>query len=166
MSAYLKHIATFTTWPDVPSKNSKPPILIGVVGADPNGVIALIKARVASKKGLLAQDRPIRVLDLQTPMDNEQRLEMLGSCELLFISEGAETEWARLQPSFSRLPIVTVSGISGFAERGGMIELDIERRTAKLRLKINLQVMHASGIILSARLLALESVILLREEDV
>lgn len=172
MAAYLRHIAALTTWP-ADAEAGGPvgddtvtdvdPILIGVVGDDPNGVMRKMRARVASAEGLLAQDRPIGILDLRFPADGGD-MEVLESCALLFLSEGAGDDWQRIRSAVNELPIVTVSEMQNFAERGGMIEYFIDRRN-KVRLKVNLVVMREAGITLSARMLSLDSVIVLDEED-
>ena len=40
MAAYLRHIAALTTWPSMDAAGPNQPIRIGVVGSDPNGVMA------------------------------------------------------------------------------------------------------------------------------
>lgn len=164
MAAYLRHIAAMTTWPGEAAGGSGRPILIGVVGADPNGVMAPIRERSGSKQRLLAQGRPIRVVDISTRP--EAPLEtLLGSCALLFVSAGAEDAWARIKPLVGSLPIVTVSELDGFAESGGMVEYFVDLATGKVRLIVNLTAMRRAGIVLSARLLALESVIVVDDRE-
>jgi hypothetical protein len=164
MAAYLRHIAALTHWPGDESTEEQP-IRIGVVGRDPNGVMAPIRERTESGDGLLAQGRPIRVLDLEQASDDAADLDRLASCALLFFSHGADEQWQRIQAEIGALPIVTVSEMEGFADRGGMIEYFIEPRSGKVRMKVNLQAMRAAGISFSARFLALKAVIVLRERE-
>ena len=161
-AAYLRHIAALTTWPGDRVDDGQQPILIGVVGDDSNGVMGPIRARIESNEGLLAQGRPIRVVDLAPASSDRDTLESaLAPCALLFLSEGSQDEWARMQPTLSTMPIVTVSELKDFAENGGMIEYFIDLGTGKVRLIVNLQNMREVGIMLSARILMLDSVTVL-----
>ena len=164
-AAYLRYIAELTTWPGDPVAGVDQPILIGVIGDDPNGVMNPIRAHLENGEDLLAQKRPIRLVDLQVASDDGEDPEGLASCALIFLSEGSKEDWERIQPAVNALPIVTVSEIKGFAERGGMIEYFIDRRTGKVRLKINLRSTREAGITLSARILTLRTVILLGERE-
>ena len=166
MAAYMRHIAALTTWPGERVADTDQPILFGVVGDDPNGVMNPIRKRVNSTEGLLAHGRKIRIVDLKLPADAGENLEgVLAPCALLFLSEGAQDEWARIQPAVTSLPIVTVSEMKGFAGLGGMIEYFVDLGTGKVRLIVNLHTMREAGIILSARLLALEAVTVVGERE-
>ena len=163
-SAYLRYIAVYATWPGEPADDHQP-IVIGVVGDDPNGVITPIRNRLESGRELLARKRPIRLLDVQLTSGEGVDLAALASCDLIFLSEGAEEDWQRIQSAVNALPILTVGEIKGFAESGGMIEYFSPRRSGKVRMKINLQTMRRAGIMLSAQLLALDVVIVLDERE-
>lgn len=158
MAAYLRHIAALTSWPD---DDPAEPIRIGLVGRDPNGVMDPIRVRTESADGLLAQDRPIMLVEL----GNEVGRRELASCALLFLSAGAEQDWQRLRPVVGTLPIVTVSEMEGFTDLGGMIEYFVDLPSGKVRMKVNLPAVRAAGISLSARFLALKAVIVLGEQE-
>lgn len=166
MAAYLRHIAVLTTWPGGSAANSAKPLVIGVVGEDPNGVISPIRERIAAGEELLAQNRPIRVMKVQMPAHGEVDPDALSSCALLFVSAGAEDEWERIRPAVVSLPIVTVSELNGFTGEGGIVEYFVERRTGKVRMKVSLSAMRRAGVVLSARFLALQAVTVLDREDV
>lgn len=161
MAAYLRHIAALTTWP----REGRGPIVIGVLGTDPNGVMGPIRSRIAGSERLIAQGRPVHVLDLKVAADSDDMPVGLDACDLLFLSEDAADHWAHIEATVRSRPIVTVSEMSGFAERGGMVEYFIDLGTGKVRLIVNLESMKRAGVTLSARLLALESVIVLREGE-
>lgn len=164
MAAYLRYIAALTSWPGDEAAAADRPIRIGVVGRDPNGVMTPIRARTQSGEGLLAQDRQIELLDLQSAGGDRDRAQ-IASCALLFLSEGAEADWQRLRPVVGALPIVTVSEMEGFTDQGGMIEYFVDRRSGKVRMKVNLPAVRAAGVSLSARFLTLNSVILVDERE-
>lgn len=158
MAAYLRHIAALTSWPGEEDAAGEP-IRIGVVGLDPNGVMRPIRLRLESEGGLLAQDRPIVLTSLAETPAGTIESDALASCGLIFVSEGAEEAWNRIRPLVSRLPVVTVSEMQGFSDNGGMVEYFVERRSGKVRMKINLEAVRSAGVTLSARLLSLKSVV-------
>lgn len=166
MAAYLRHIAALTTWPGEAAPDR--PIVIGVVGEDPHQVMRPIRARIG-EAGLVAQGRPIQVVDLHldrvfADADVEGLRTRLQDCDLLFLSIDAEATWARIEPLIGAMPVVTVSEMTGFARRGGMVEYFIDLDSGKVRMIVNLETMKRAGVLLSARLLALESVIVLRPD--
>ena len=171
MAAYLRYIAALSSWPaeatlgDDTAPDVDRPILIGVVGGDPNGVMVPIRTRVDSEEGLLAQNRPIRIVDLKFPAADGEDHDLLASCAVLYLSEDAGGEWQRIQTVVDSRPIITVSELEGFAEQGGMVEFFIDRRSSKVRMKINLPAVQEAGITISARILSLDSVIVLGERE-
>lgn len=164
MAAYLRYIAELTTWPRRAAGSAAQPIRIGVIGADPNGVMDPMRARIESPGELEAQGRPLRLLDLNPRLDASDP-ETLASCDLLFFSEDAEQDWERIRPILDGLPIVTVSELDGFADQGGMVEYFVEHRSGKVRMKVNLTAMRAAGVTFSARFLALKAVIVISDRE-
>jgi len=159
IAAYVRHIAALTEWPEADA-DTNGPIRIGVFGDDPNGVMAPIRARTESPGGLSAQGRPIKLLSLAPPDTDHADLDLALTCAMLFFAEDAGPTWDRLRPAVAERPIVTLSEMTGFADRGGMIEFAIDVGSGKVQIKVNLESMRAAGITLSARFLALDSVIL------
>lgn len=85
------------------------------------------------------------------------RVEEIGQCDILFVtlvnprSRQAAIDYAR------KNSILTISHASGFAERGGIIQLDfVQQRT---RIKINYDAALKSNIRIGAPLLSLATVI-------
>jgi hypothetical protein len=156
MAAFVRHIAALTDWPGQDDSETDDPIRIGLVGRDPNGVMSPIRSRTQSGEGLLAQGRSIELLDLDSAPEDVQIL----TCAMLFFSADAEREWDRLRPVLADRPIVTISEMEGFADRGGIVEFRIDRRLGKVRIRVNLHAMRTAGVTLSARFLGLDSVML------
>ena len=165
MAAFLRHIANFATWPEEETLNAGQTIQFGLIGADPNGVIQLIAERTESGGQLLAKGRPIRVVVPNQPGGEHADIDTLSDCALLFISEGSEDQWALVAQQVQQLPIVTVSEMPGFVDHGGMVEYFVERRTGKVRMKVNLQAARDAGISFSSNFLSLDSVIPLEEPE-
>lgn len=80
------------------------------------------------------------------------------TCDLLFVSNTANPQSGNAM--FERCrgkPILTISDSTGFADRGGMIE--ITKRRKRLAFRINLAATRANGIRIAAPLLELSTVI-------
>jgi hypothetical protein len=135
----LFNFAHFVEWPPAAFADPEAPLVIGVLGEDPFGT-ALDEAVRDEKVGL----RPLIVR-------RYRRLEDLGPCHLLFISQ---SETARLEQVVAKLKgrsILTVSDTTGSALRGIMIRLVAEEN--RIRLRINLNAAKAAGLVLSSKLL-------------
>ena len=171
-AAWLKNIAALTTWPEDEANLDKSverdsPIVIGVVGRDPNGVISFLRSRIETPKGLLAQGRPLQLLDVKLPdgdLERDSIISSLAACDLLFLSEDGESDWIQIKPLIGVMPIVTVSEFNNFARQGGVIEYFINVDEGRVFMIVNMDAMKRAGLVLSARLLSLTNVIILREE--
>ncbi len=173
-AAYLKQIAALTTWPDTAADahtrsrtdSRTRPIVIGVLGPDPNGVMAPIRLRMQSEVPLSAQGRRLELLDIPAmgdASDDAAMTDALQACDVLFLSADAEGDWARVKPLLGVRPIVTVSEMASFAREGGMIEYVLDVDGGTLRLIVNLDAIQRTGIVLSSRVLALKNVVVLRD---
>jgi len=160
IAAYVRHIAALTEWPQIDGADAAGPIRIGVVGGDPNGVMTPIRLRTESGEGLTAQGRPIELVDFEPTAVGNPGDELVLNCAMLFFPEGAGEAWDRLRGEVADRPIVTMSDMAGFTDRGGMVEFMIDVNSGRVRIRVNLESMRAAGITLSARFLGLESVIL------
>lgn len=166
-SVYLKNIAVHTTWPAQKVGDDQRPIVIGVLGGDPNSVIAPMQLKINEPAGLQAQGRQLQILNLDAPSsDPDGLVAVLQGCDLLFLSEDGEGHWALIKPLIETMPVVTVSEYKSFARQGGMIEYIIDRRAGKVRMIVNLGAVKRAGLVLSARLLGLkEAVILINDGE-
>jgi hypothetical protein len=164
-AAYLRYIAEYTTWPEV--GDSTEPIVVGLLGSDPNGVATLIRAKIEGPDGLRAQGRPIELVELGLPRadgGDAIAVTQLGRCDLLFLSEDGEVHWQEAQRLIGDRAIMTVSEISGFTTRRGMIEFVIDADAGRVRMRINIDAVRRADLSLSARLLGLkEGVTIVRE---
>jgi hypothetical protein len=85
------------------------------------------------------------------------RLSCLGRPQVVFIGSDQQPHLQQWLDRTKGLPVLTVSDIPGFAERGGMIEL--VRRQDRLTFRINRKAIESSGLYVSAQLLQLGDVI-------
>ena len=80
----------------------------------------------------------------------------LDECDLLFFSIDSHDIWAKLKPVLLNRPIMTVSEIPGFAQQGGIVEYEFDRSAQKMFMIFNMQAMRDAGLVINARLLALD----------
>lgn len=138
-AVFLYNFAHFVEWPAQAFSDPVAPLVIGVLGEDPFG--SFLDEVVASEK---VNEHPLSVRRFR-------RLEEIDRCHVLFISQ---SETARLGEIFERLKgrsILVVGESEGFNSRGGMVRFVTEKN--KVRLRINLEVAKAAGLIISSKLL-------------
>ena len=167
-AAYVRNIAAMTTWPEEKLGDPGRPMVVGVLGADPNGVVRSMRMRMGTGAGLLAQGRRLDLLAMDTLItaDPEATIAALQRCDLLFLSEDGREQWQRIKSVVSEMPIVTLGEIEQFAELGGMIEYVIDLDAGRIRLIVNRDAVGRAGIVLSARLLRLKSVTVIRDTGI
>ncbi len=162
-AAFLAQLTGYTDWPKSAdsAESTATPITIGVLGRDPNSVIGLIRKGIAAPGGLSAQGRRLQLMDLNTSAGVLDLSEQLQECEVLFLSEDAFVHWPALKPMVEAQPILTVGESDGFAERGGVVEFYPDPNVDRLVMRINLQALRLSGVVLSAKILSLSNVVIL-----
>jgi hypothetical protein len=141
-AVFLFNFVQFVEWPASAFANERAPLVICVVGDDPFGdaLDETIEGESIEKRKLLVRRVSHR--------------EGLHRCHLLFVSR---SEQARLGEVFqavgSSAPVLTVSDIDGFVERGGTIGFFLERK----RVRFEISPAHAQnrGLKLSSQLLGL-----------
>ncbi len=84
-------------------------------------------------------------------------VDLIQDCQLLFVARSEQRHWPKIQQAIARRPILTVSDAENFATRGGSVQFSVGRN--KLRIVVNLQVIHRAGIVVSSKLLRLAEVV-------
>lgn len=165
-AAFLYNFIKFVDWPEPSSSagaeeaKKKDPIVLCILGEDFFGrhLDDLTKKTV--------RDRQIRVVRLEgfeqykksrsratlEQYFQEQRKALEG-CHLLFISQSEEKLMNELAAFTDKMQILTVSDISGFAGKGGVIEFVMEEN--KIRFDINVVSAERKGLKISSQLLQL-----------
>ncbi|HEY5552298.1 MAG TPA: YfiR family protein [Opitutaceae bacterium] len=139
-AAFLYNLITFTDWPSKAFTSTESPYVIGLVGEDPFGPALDLIVDGEKIKG-----RPLVVRRFE-------RVESVHQCHILFISASESSRTAEILSRLEGLPVLTVSDMPGFAERGGAIGLTGE---ARVGLVINPTVIRASNFAVSSKLLRL-----------
>jgi hypothetical protein len=88
-------------------------------------------------------------------------LSNLNTCNILFLSNEKDLDW--LSISVLDEPLLTISDVSGFLEKDGMIEL--RREKSKIRVHINLELVSSHKIKISSKLLNLADIYKAKRSD-
>lgn len=143
-SAYIYNFTKFVDWPEGEGGTGREPLRICIVGNDPiRTVLGELTNREANGRPLLVQ----RVKDLKT----------VGACSVAFISRSEEQQLPSILQRLHVVRTLTVSDISQFAQRGGMIGFVTEG--GRVKLEINLRAIRQAGLKVSAKLLEVARVV-------
>ncbi|RMG02405.1 MAG: YfiR family protein [Nitrospirae bacterium] len=135
-AAFMYNFLKFIRWPDGYFKEKKD-FKICVYGKDPFG------GAIDDIGGKVAFGKPISIKRIG-------RNGKTTGCNLIFISS-SETKRVEKILSAIKGPVLTISDIEGFIEKGGIIEFVMEGKN--VRFKINREVAINKGLWISSRLL-------------
>jgi hypothetical protein len=144
-AAFLYNFAQFVAWPETSFTNADEPFRIGVLGDNPFG-----KDLVETVRGETIHGRPMTIQE-------SRRAESLTNCQIVFITNA---EAGHLDEIFAKLgsrPVLTVSEIPGFAQRGGVI--NFYREGSKVRFEINPEAAEKNGLKIGSELLTLGKIV-------
>ena len=137
-TVYLYNFARFVEWPRNPdTKNDT--FAICVLGQDPFGpsLDTTLAGEIIDRKRVAAR----RISDAKDA----------ASCNVLFISSSEEPRLKTTLSTLDRTPVLTVSDIPQFSQRGGMIQFVLEGN--RVRFEVNLTAAQNAGLTLSSELL-------------
>lgn len=145
-AAYLLNFGRFATWrPGAPA--SQPDgFPVCVIGRDPFG--SALDQTVA---GETIESRSVfvkRIVEAQEA----------SGCRILFVSGSEESHLLAILPIAEKAGVLTVSDISRFADRGGMIQFVSQDR--KVRFQVNAAAVDQAGLTLSSELLRVATVVI------
>lgn len=134
-AVYLFNFGKFVSWPQ---KNT-PGFVICVLGENPFGSAL---DRTISGESIAGKN----VEDRQLAHEAE-----VGGCSILYISRSEEQHLPRILNATRNAPVLTVSDIPNFTQRGGMIQFVVDN--GKVRFQVNRTPAERSGLALSSELL-------------
>jgi hypothetical protein len=140
-AAFLQNFTLFIYWP---KENDNTPRQICILGDNP--FANALETIVSEYNKNAAHARLIRYLDSSAELDG---------CHVLYLDDKAASSEQEIL-AVSR-PLLTVSSIEGFAQRGGMIEF--YRQGNKMRFYINLDAIAQAGLKADANLLRVATLI-------
>jgi hypothetical protein len=144
-AAFLYNFAKFVEWPSDAFKNSGDAFVIGVLGEDPFG-----DAIEGELKGKSIQDKKLVFKRLSDPQE-------APSCHVVYVSVSEREHLDTILNKLRAAPVLTVSDMKGFIQRGGMIGLFLDKN--KVAFSINQTVAESTGLKISSQLLKLAKTI-------
>jgi len=138
-AAFLYNFAKFIAWPGRAGANR--PFVVGLIGTDPFGTVL-----DDAMRGQSVQSRTVVIRRFS-------RIEDIGNCDILFVASSERAVLPRILAVLSRAPVLTVGDMDRFAERGGMINLTMDKN--RVRFDINVAAMTRAGLRPGSQLLRL-----------
>lgn len=146
-AVFLTNLTHFVTWPDNGKSGQDNPFIIGILGPDPFQSI-LDKAVAGETKN----GRPLKIERYRSFDEIDPH-----RCAILFLHASQVEQWDHIRPRIADSPILTVADVSGFPERGGMVNL--MKTGQKIEVEINLSAVQRSGLAMSSKLLSLARIV-------
>ncbi len=135
-AAYLYKFGAFVKWPNPAPRDA---FSICILGRDPFGPTLDSTLLGGSIDG--AQVGAVRI---SAPQEAAQ-------CRIVFVSSSEEPHLKSILSTLEQVPVLTVSDIPHFTDRGGMIQFVLEN--GRIRFEVNLSRAERAGIGLSSQLL-------------
>jgi hypothetical protein len=136
-AAYLYNFGKFVRWPATPATADA--FLVCVLGKNPFG-----SALDATVNGESIEGKHLTVRYITTATETSK-------CRILFVSGSEDSRLDTILAALSKHPVLTVSDIPDFVDRGGDIEF--VQQGEKIRFKVNLAATEQAGLVLSSDLL-------------
>ncbi len=143
-AAYLYQFTKFTQWPGRLFINQNSPIKICILGKNPFG------KSLDSFSSRASQGRNLSITYISL-------LRSIASCHVVFISRSEDQRLPQILHYIENSPVLSVSDIDNFAQRGGIIGFVPRQR--KVGLEINVAASHTSGTKISSKLLGVATLI-------
>lgn len=137
-AVYMFNFGKFTEWPSA-SIATASVFSICVLGQDPFGEVLDNTLAGEMLKGKRTAARRIALAT-----------EAAG-CQILFIGNSEERNLRQILAAIEKTPVLTVSDIGDFAQRGGMVQFVLEER--RVRFEVNVGAARNAGLTLSSELL-------------
>jgi hypothetical protein len=137
-AAYLYNFGKFIQWPSTTDANS-PPFSICILGQDNlgNKLDDIVAGETIQGRRIVAS--------------HVSSVEAADQCQIVFIGRSEEARLGKDLEVLGKKPVLTVSSVPGFLERGGIIQFVIQNN--KVRFAVNLPAARQAGLALSSELL-------------
>lgn len=138
-STYVLNFIKFTEWPAGITEDEA--LTICVLGNN------VLEGMLSTLDGRKVDNHSLRVVQTTSADSN------LKSCRVLFIGESEHRHFASIIKALGDSPVLTISDIEDFAEKGGCIGL--RYRNKKIVFEVNMTSLRNSGLSLPGQLLNL-----------
>lgn len=140
-AVFLYRLTLFVSWPENALATPDQPFVIGILGDDPFG-----KHIDRVVKDERFKSRPIHIRRYRSIEEIKK-----AECHVLFINRAMKQKWSQLKQSINSYPMLTVSDMEDFCQRGGMI--NIRTQINKIKIEINPNETRMAGLKISSKLL-------------
>jgi hypothetical protein len=141
-AAVLFNVMKYVEWPAGSSPDHAAPLRIGLLGQIP------FPQALTVLDGKTVQGRKVVV----GPVSDTEA----GSCHVLYVSSSEKGRYAEILSALRGKPVLTVSEIDGFVQRGGIVNLVAEGN--RVGMEINRDSASQAGLNISSQLLRLAKV--------
>ena len=138
-AAYLYNFGRFVEWPERGTTAQTGAFNICILGEDPFG-----QALDATLAGETIGNQRVAARRISNP-------QMSVDCQILFIGSSEAKRLNKIIEALDKSPVLTVSDIPQFSQRGGMIQFVLEGN--RIRFEVNLAATQRAGLTLSSDLL-------------
>ena len=146
-AAFLYSFAKFIDWPEQAFSNSQSPIILGVLGEDPFGLI------LNELEGKVAKGRSI-VAYKYSSTDSFDELKL---CHIIFVCSSEKERFTEIIEMLKDTNVLLVGDMEGFAQLGGIINFILVEK--KVRFEINVAAAERAGLKISSKLLTLAKIV-------
>jgi hypothetical protein len=143
MAGYLHRFPAYVQWPNSTATSNTTPWRIGVLGDDPFG-----ESLIFATKDMPVAGREFQII-------HATRAEDLRTCELVYIGLKGDDKVKAALTTLAGRPILTVGAEENFLELGGVVRMEIPRRSGSVRYSVNLD--QAKAVNLKVRVEMLEN---------
>ncbi len=144
-ATFLLNFAKFISWPGSAFGDGRAVTVVGVLGQDPFG--PMLDQTLANQA---AGGRSFEVRRVATPAE-------AAGCHILFVSRSEKDRQAALFDALRGRPVLTVSEVDGFCDRGGMFNFVIS--DGKVKIEINQGECDKAGLKVSSKLLSIAKIV-------
>jgi hypothetical protein len=147
-AAFLYKFASFVQWPGAAPGNPPAgagPLCIGILGSD----------RFGSSLDQVVRGK--QVGGREFAVERFQSASQALHCDIVFISASEQSRITEILEAFRGKPVLTVSEVPGFCERGGFINLKVLE--SAIRFEINVAAGERAGLRFSSKLLSLARIV-------
>ncbi|MCF7821211.1 MAG: YfiR family protein [Mariprofundaceae bacterium] len=141
-AVYVYNFIRFTEWPDETSTPAERKLLV-------LGNLTLLKTFKHDAFRLTAKNTSLYTHSCPTPA-------CIKESHALFIDRTKSSQLIKILASLKNRPVLTISDIPGFADKGGMIEL--KRDQEHVIFRINIEAIKQANLYVSAQLLELAEI--------
>jgi len=144
-AAFLYNFARFVEWPPDTFSAAQSPIVLGILGDDPFGLVLdeMVYGKAVNGRGFVVK-RVVEGAELR-------------SCHILFIGSSEKKHLARILQGVKGAGVLTVGDMGRFAESGGVIHFFLAEN--KVRFAINLDAAARARLKISSKLLVLARIV-------